>query len=104
MTNSFLLAGATEEDKRFEDQRVEVGSGVPDSGSILIHLAAVKDGMPLEPEVGAANDSRGCVIQRLRTNSRRNEDFYSHTVARLCGRAGRGGSWCGQRLTRLWTA
>jgi proteasome lid subunit RPN8/RPN11 len=35
VTNSFLLAGTTEEDKRFEDQRVVVGdaalSGAPDS-------------------------------------------------------------------------
>ena len=31
VTNSFLLAGTTEEDKRFEDQRVVVGSGVPDA-------------------------------------------------------------------------
>ena len=31
VTNSFLLAGTTEEDKRFEDQRVVVGFGVPDA-------------------------------------------------------------------------
>jgi proteasome lid subunit RPN8/RPN11 len=31
VTNSFLLAGTGEEDKRFEDQRVMVESGVPDT-------------------------------------------------------------------------
>lgn len=31
VTNAFLLTGTTEEEKRFEDQRVVVESGVPDS-------------------------------------------------------------------------
>ena len=35
VTNSFLLAGATEEDKRFEQERVEVGESVGSRSSSL---------------------------------------------------------------------